>query len=173
MEEFFNDICKTYYEKILKYVYFNINDEDVANDITQDVFLVVYKKIDILYKHSNIGGFIFKTAKNIVKKYKREMYLKLINEIYQEDKMCNIADKSCNIDAVIDNEINEYDFIFDVIGNLSEEKRKLYDLYYINKKPMKQISKETGINYSALKMRYTRLRKEIQSIVKKIAEEKF
>ena len=171
-EKFFNELCKLYYEKVLKYAYFSVRDDSSARDITQSVFLIVYEKIEYVFKHPNAGGFIFQTAKNLVKQHKREIYNKLTTEINSED-IINISRSVGDISDIIDKEINEFDYISDVLDMLTDEKRKLYNLYYIKRKPMKEIAYEYGMEYSAIRMRYARLRKEIKALVKEIAEKNF
>ena len=148
---FFDELCRKYYEKVLKYIYFSIKDETSARDITQEVFLIVYEKSSCILSHPNIGGFIFQTAKNLVKKHKRELYNKLITEI-NNDNISYIADNTYDILDTIDKKINEFDFISDI---------------------MEEIAKELGISYSAVRMRYVRLRKEIKALVQEFAEENF
>ena len=171
-EKFFNELCAEYYEKILKYVYFNIKDETYSRDITQNVFLIVYEKIEYVFKHPNIGGFIFQTAKNLVRQHKREIYNKLMMEINDED-IINVSYSTFEISDFLDKEINEFDYISDVLNMLTDEKRNLYNLYYIKRKPMEEIAYELGIGYSAVRMGYVRLRKEIRDLVKELAEKKF
>ena len=168
-ERFFNELCERYYEKILKYVYFNIKDESSARDITQNVFLVVYEKIEYVFKHPNIGGFIFQTAKNLTRRHKREIYNKLTKEINSDD-VGNISGGTWEISDMIDREINEFDYVSDILDMLSGDKRNLYNLYYIKMKPMEEIARELGIEYSAVRMRYVRLRKEIKGLIKELAE---
>lgn len=58
------------------------------------------------------------------------------------------------------------DIYFDlVLGSLSENERKLYELYYVLKKPMKIIARELRLNETALRMKYVRLRKKVKRIV--------
>ncbi len=172
LDLFFDDLCSEYYEKILKYTYFNIKDEASARDITQEVFLIVYEKIEYVFNHPNAGGFIFQTAKNLTRKHKREVYLKLMKEI-NDDNIINFTSGSYDISELIDKEIDEFDYISDVMNMLSEDKRKLYNLYYIKKIPMEEIAVRLGIEYSAVRMRYVRLRKEIKEIVRELAKENF
>ena len=160
-ERFFNELCERYYEKILKYVYFNIKDESSARDITQNVFLVVYEKIEYVFKHPNIGGFIFQTAKNLTRRHKREIYNKLTKEINSDD-VGNISGGTWEISDMIDREINEFDYVSDILDMLSGDKRNL-----------EEIARELGIEYSAVRMRYVRLRKEIKGLIKELAEKKF
>lgn len=173
-EIFFDELCNNYYKKILKYLMFNLNDESCAMDAVQDVFLIAYEKIKSLKSHPNPAGFLFQTAKNIMKKKKREIYQKVLNEVYKNDNsIIDIADNNSNIINILDKNINEDDFLIDVFSQLSKEKKELYSLYYIQNNSMENIALKLGIEYSALRMRYVRLRKEIKEIVNKISEEKF
>ncbi len=171
--EFFNKVCSQYYEKILKYCYISLNNEENAKDITQEVFILLFKKADKLYKHPNIGGFLFKSAQNLIKEHKRELYRRLIKEIDSKNGIEFLADNKNDIFAVMDKRINEYDYIDEVIDKLSEDKKSLYKMYYIDKISMAQIADMLGIKPSALRMRFTRLRREIIKNVKKLAKEKF
>lgn len=173
-DDFFDDLCKLYYEKIFKYIYFNIRDKSSANDIIQEVFMIAYEKLDIIAKHPNLGGFLFQTAKNIIKKYEREAYNKFKQEMEcDEEYLKQIKSNKYDISFVLDSNIDESNFIYDVISSLSEEKRELYCLYYVQHKSMLEIAELMKIEYSALRMRFVRLRREIIEIVKKISDEKF
>jgi len=171
-EKFFNELCARYYEKILKYIYFNIKDESSARDITQSVFLIVYEKIEYVFEHPNIGGFIFQTAKNLTRKHKREIYNKLTLE-FNDENIIDVCCNTCEISDILDKEINEFDYISDVLNMLTAEKRNLYNLYYIKKKPMEEIAIELGVGYATVRMRYVRLRKEIKCLVRELAEKNF
>lgn len=169
-DRYFEELCSEYYKKVFRYTLFCIKDEDAAADIVQEVFVTVFKKLD--EKHPNPGGFIFQTAKNIIKEYKRKLYLRIMREI-REDERYDIPDATNTIQRAIDSNINEYEYVTDILSQLSEEKYRLYKLYYIDRIPMDKISKSLGIEYAALRMRYVRLRKEIHELVKKLANEKF
>lgn len=172
-DNFFEDICSKYYKDVLKYLNFVIKDNDAANDIVQETFIVVYNNIKKVYTHKNIGGFIFKTAQNLAKNYKKQLYKKLVKEIYIDENIMQIQDSKGTIENLIDSDINEWDYITDILDYLSYDKRKLYKMYYIDHKSMKDISNELNFEYAALRMKYVRLRREIKELVKNLAEEKF
>ncbi len=167
-DKYFEDLCGQYYKKVFKYILFCVKNEDAAADIVQETFVTVYKKLD--EKHPNPGGFIFQTAKNIIKEYKRKLYIKIMREINEDYEM---SDESDTIEKTLDSNINEYEYITDILSQLSSEKYMLYKLYYIDKTPMEKIASDMGIEYTALRMRYVRLRKEIKELVRRLAEEKF
>jgi RNA polymerase sigma-70 factor (ECF subfamily) len=174
---FFEQLCVDYYEKILRYLYGVLNDETAAKDCTQDVFLIACKKADVLSAHPNPGGFLFQTAKNLAHKSRREGFRQMLNELRTEaaaDALtAKLADANADIEKVLDEEINEGDYIETVLGRLSEDKRNLYTLYYINKLTMAEIAVRLGAEEPAVRMRYVRLRREIKTIIAEVAEQNF
>ncbi len=172
-DAFFCALCEKYYANIYKYLYIALDDKDLACDTVQEVFMNAYKNIELLNTHPNPAGYLFKTAKNLVGSHKREIYKRLLKETSIDNENMYIHDTKSDIDTVIDAKINEYEYIDEALSCLSEEKLELYRLYYIEKRTMKDIAAETGIGYTALRMKYVRLRREIKDNVKRIAEEKF
>jgi RNA polymerase sigma-70 factor (ECF subfamily) len=174
---FFEQLCVDYYEKILRYLYGVLDDETAAKDCTQDVFLIACQKVDVLSAHPNPGGFLFQTAKNLAHKSRREGFKQMLNELRTEaaaDALtAKLADANADIEKVLDEEINEGDYIEAVLGRLSEDKRNLYTFYYINKQTMAGIAARLGVEEPAVRMRYVRLRREIKTIIAEVAEQNF
>ncbi|MDO5388264.1 MAG: hypothetical protein Q4F63_03435, partial [Clostridia bacterium] len=73
----------------------------------------------------------------------------------------------------INSEINEYEYLTEILSSLSDDKKDLYKWYYVDNIPMKEIAEREGIEYTALRMKYVRLRKEIKEKVREISENKF
>lgn len=172
-DAFFDEICERYYKDIFKYLVFTLKNEEAANDITQDTFVVVYKNIKKVYNHENIGGYIFRTAQNLGKNYKKELYKRLIREINIDDNVVDIQDYKSDIESRMDADIDEYEYIIDIIDSLSDEKKRLYNMYYVEHKPMKEIAAVMNVEYTAIRMKYVRLRKEIREMVRELAEKYF
>ena len=72
-----------------------------------------------------------------------------------------------------DEKIQEEDYIDEVISSISEEKQKLYRMYYIEGKTHKEIAARLGVSEVSLRMKYVRLRREIKQIVSEIAKKNF
>jgi RNA polymerase sigma-70 factor (ECF subfamily) len=166
-----------YYEKVLRYLYSVLNDKTRAKDCVQDVFLIACRKADILRSHPNPGGFLFQTAKNLAHKSRREGFRQMLNELQIEAAVdaltTKLADANADIDKALDEKINESDYIETVLGRLSDDKRRLYTLYYISKRTMAEIAAILGAEEPATRMRYVRLRREIKNIITEVAEQNF
>lgn len=76
-ERFFDGLCEDYYEKVLRYLYAALADEQAARDTVQEVFLVAWQKREALLTHPNPGGFLFLTAKNLAQKARREAFARM------------------------------------------------------------------------------------------------
>lgn len=172
-DAFFTEICQKYYKDVFKYLVFTLKNEDRANDALQDTFITVYKNIKKVYVHQNQGGYVFKTAQNIAKNYKKELYKRLSREVNIDEGIIELRDYNSDIEKAMDSDINEYDYITDIIESLNNDEIKLYNMYYVENKPMKEIAIDLGIEYTALRMKYVRLRRKIKEKVKEVAEKYF
>lgn len=170
---FFEQLCVDYYEKILRYLYAALGDETAARDCTQEVFLTACQKLELLKEHPNQGGFLFQTAKNLARKTRRESFSRMLRELSGSDDATEIVDLYAEIETALDNEINELEYIETVLSRLTNEKRKLYSLYYLNNKSMAEIAVLLDLEEAAVRMRYVRLRREIRAIVSEVAEQNF
>ena len=83
-EEAFNIIYKEYYRLIYYVIYHIVEDSEVANDLTSDTFITMYKKIDQHDPSKSFKYWLVSIAKNNAKQYlRKKMQEKVIvdNEI--------------------------------------------------------------------------------------------
>ena len=172
-QDFFEELCLLYYEKILGYCYAVLREEAAARDVTQEVFLTALQKTTLLGQHPNPGGFLFQTAKNLAQKSRRQSFVRLLREQALEEQEALLTDRHAGIEMALDREIDEGDYIEAVLEALSEDKRRLYELYYVSGKSMSEIAGLLAIEEPALRMRYVRLRREIKAIAGEVAERYF
>lgn len=60
----FEDIYKTYWDRIFRLCMGFVNDYDAAQDLTQETFIIVWQKLDTFRNESSIGTWIFRIASN-------------------------------------------------------------------------------------------------------------
>lgn len=173
-DEFFDNLCVDYYEKILRYCYLKLSNEAAARDCVQDVFLLALSKLETISKHPNPGGFLFQTAKNLIQEERREYSKRMLKETELESDCVTIYEDV--FDTLLnehDEYIDEQEYIPHVLSMLSQEKKELYSLYYVEKKSMREIAQMYNTEEAAIRMRYVRLRREIKSIVSDVAQKHF
>lgn len=172
-EQFFDELCELYYEKILRYLFSVLENETAARDTTQEVFLTACSKRELLMQHPNAGGFLFQTAKNLAKKARRESFVKIAREQDLDSAQDSMPDDNRSIESMLDKQIDEQWYVDEVLYALTPEKRKLYGCYYLEGKKMSEIAKDYHLDEATIRMRYVRLRREIIAIASEVAEQKF
>lgn len=174
MDKLFIELCEMYHEKVLKYLYYSIGNIEDAKDLTQEVFTHIYKEIESVNGHENVGGYIFKTAKYKAANFKRKRVTKSKREVTNYvDNKGETKDLHGQLKNKYDSMIDEEQYIDIVLSRLAKDKRQLYKYYYIEKKSHKEIAKILNINEASIRMKYVRLRREVKQVVHKIAEENF
>ncbi|MHC1749409.1 MAG: RNA polymerase sigma factor [Cellulosilyticaceae bacterium] len=173
-DKLFVELCEEYHPKIVKYLYYMVGDIEEAKDLTQEVFTIVYRKIEIVEKHENQGGFIFQTAKNVGANFKRKKFKQLnMERPIEEEIPGKFEDVGDELWDIYDQRIDETSYVATVLNEVSKEKQQLYQWHYIDGKSYSEIARLLDMNEASVRMRYVRLRREIKKITIKLAEEKF
>ncbi|HSD07234.1 RNA polymerase sigma factor [Flavobacterium sp.] len=60
----FENIYKSYWDRIFRLCMGFVNDYDVAQDLAQETFIIVWQKLDTFRNESSIGTWIFRIASN-------------------------------------------------------------------------------------------------------------
>ncbi len=85
----FDDIYKEYYHKILNFCYLKLNDRQLAEDCTQEVFLAFSRKMHSLRLDTNLGAWLYKAAKIEIlrchKKHRNNISLEELEDTPQEE----------------------------------------------------------------------------------------
>lgn len=163
----FKQLCQENYARIYNYIFAMVKDSFLAEDLTQEVFTTAFLKGDIFLKHESPPAFLYRTAKLKVLEAFREKGRGEVAELNEDAAGIDVEPLQVLMREK-DRQIDETQFVPKVMGRLSKNQLDLYQRYYIEKKPMKQIAKELGIKEAALKMRYVRLRRDVKKIVKEI-----
>ncbi|MFH6972949.1 RNA polymerase sigma factor [Flavobacterium petrolei] len=86
----FEDIYKLYYHKIYRICMGYVNDYDVAQDLTQETFIIVWKQLPRFRNESSIGTWIFRIASNnclrLIEKEKRVIKTELTINLIEENQ---------------------------------------------------------------------------------------
>ncbi|WP_264535306.1 RNA polymerase sigma factor [Flavobacterium sp. N1736] len=60
----FEVIYKTYWDRIFRLCMGFVNDYDIAQDLAQETFIIVWQKLDTFRNESSVGTWIFRIASN-------------------------------------------------------------------------------------------------------------
>ena len=155
-----------YLKLIYGFVYKNVGDVAEAEDITQEVFVKIWKNIRKFDQKKNFKPWIFQIAKNtsvdFLRKKKSIPFSKFENEKGQNPLVENIKSNSPDLLG----EISDRKIIDSAMQTLGEKERKLINLRHIEGLSFQQISETFKESINTVNSRYRRtlatLRKNIK-----------
>ena len=145
------------YDKIYRYCYFKIYDEQVAQDITQETFLRFYKQ------GSNPGrekeqSYLYTIAKNLCIDHFRKHTAESLEEITEEATDDPTEDLISNLTLRM------------TISKFPEDEQELIFLRYVNEISVTAICKITGLSRFAV---YRKLSKSLKWLKEELPKEGF
>jgi len=162
-DEVFTEIMYRYQEKIYWLIRKMVLDHDDADDLTQDVFVKVYHKLNDFKGQSQLYTWIYRIAVNhtltFIEREKRKVY-------FEDDEALERA-LSDKIEQEMDNDADEMDKLLQLaISALPEKQRAVFLMRYYDEMEYKQIAEITGTSEGALKASYHHAVKKIEEFVK-------
>jgi RNA polymerase sigma-70 factor (ECF subfamily) len=173
----FDGIVRRYYEKILKFCVFALGgNRSLAEDCTQDIFLILYENMARLRDYDKIGGWLYKTADNISKQYaaslRRER--KALAGPFKDPghdglPVDNISAKSVTSEEERIAEEKALGRARAAIGRrLKPGDKQILELAFRQKKPLKEVAARLNLSLSAVKSRASRLRQKINALAREL-----
>ena len=145
------------YDKIYRYCYFKVYDEQVAQDITQETFLRFYKQ-GLSLATSRELPYLYTIAKNLCIDNFRKKTVESLEDIAEE----------VTYDPTV--EWIESLSLRMLISKLPEDEQELIFLRYVNDIPITAICKITGLSRFAI---YRRLSKSLKWLKEELLKEGF
>lgn len=164
----FDDLYDKTYKNVLKYVVCNCSNAEDINDIIQNIYMEVLKKIQNEVVFNNESAYIMGIAKNKVNEYYRHKYKVKIISLFakKDDEEFNI-DIPDSIDLELDYIKNEdINFIWDFLKKKKIIIFKVFYLYYYEDLSIENISKALNISQSNVKHYLYRTINELKKVMK-------
>jgi RNA polymerase sigma-70 factor, ECF subfamily len=158
-EEKLEQLIIEFEQDIKSLCYSYINDWSTAEDITQEVFIICFEKMDYFRGESSYKTWLAKIAVNKCRDFIRSKinwsWIPLAS--LTEDLKCQ--DLSVE-EQVILNEKNR--MLLRRVSSLSEISREIILLYYFKELKIWEIEKLTGLNQDTIKSRLRRARTQLR-----------
>lgn len=164
-EEMLDEIMDTYGQMIQQLAYTYVKDKSIAEDLTQDIFIKVYKKLEQYDGRASIKTWIYQIAINHCKDYLKSWYHRKVMLTEKMSEM--IASKRDNIEQQII-EKNEEKQLVNAVLQLPVKYREVVFLYYFEELSIHEMSETLTTNANTLK---TRLKRARQLLKQKLEEE--
>ena len=160
----FNFIVLKYQKKVYWVVRRMVLDHDDADDITQEVFIKLYRTMSDFRGESSLFTYLYKIAVNYSLnhlKKNRNKFEKLKNI---DEESYNIKDSSKNQDAVMADKEREK-LLKEAMLALPDQQRAVFSLRFYDELSYEEISKILGKSVGGMKANYFHALKKIQSFL--------
>jgi RNA polymerase sigma-70 factor (ECF subfamily) len=174
----FNGIVKRYYEKILKFCAYALGgNRSAAEDCTQDIFLILYENMARLKDYERIGGWLYKTADHITKRYAASLRKERkhfaapspgaedgetpLDRIAAGDRVKSEEEQRAEEQALAR-------AAAEIEKQLGPKDAQILEIAFRQKNPLKEVAARLGISLSAAKSRTSRLRQKISALAREL-----
>lgn len=143
-DEFKERIYTDYYDKVYRLIVGKICNPHQAEDITQDVFVKVYEKLDTFDESkASISTWIYRIAQNTLIDYyrTRKVHCELPEDLPEDNYI---------EDDVINDELLEA--LANALSDIPEREKDLVVLHYYGYESLKEIALQMGMSYSNTKL---------------------
>lgn len=145
----FDDIYTGYWQKIFRLCMGYVNDFDLAQDLAQETFIIVWQQLPKFRHESSIGTWIFRIASN-----------NCLRQI-QKDGRVRKADLPAELAAPVTEDIEpRIQFLYQCIAELPETDRIVISLELENVKQA-EIAQITGLSESNVRVKIFRIKEKL------------
>ena len=149
-------IYEDYHFKVRNFILSKVNDFNLAEDLTSEVFLKVYKNIDKFdSKKSSISTWIFTITRNNLIDYYRT---RKVEAELPEDLTYEVDEDICNEENL--NALKEG------LKTLSDKERNIIILHYYSKMTLKDAAIKLNISYAYAKLIHKKALLKLKKVFK-------
>lgn len=151
--ELIDEIMNKHGQEILRLVYSYVNNKEVAEDLTQDIFIKCFKALHTYNRKSQVKTWLWRIAINHCKDFLKSWYNKNVI-ISEEEPTTNRTNKEMVEEVVIQKE--EDGQLITAIMTLPIKYREVIYLYYYEELLIKEIAVLTEVSGNTVKTRLRR-----------------
>ena len=163
-EEAFTSLVQMYQKRIHALAWRKIGDYHIAEEITQDTFLQVYKNLSTLSNPKQFDGWLYVIANrlciNWIQRHKTSMQSLDAIPTHEVEKVYSRKYESEQREKEI---LERYsDIVKNLLEKLPESERTVITLYYLGEMTAKEIGKFLGVSVNTIKSRLRRARNRLK-----------
>lgn len=162
-QDAFAKLVDQYKSYVYTIVYRVIGTSAVAEEVSQDVFVKVYRKLNTFTGESKFSSWLFSVAYRTAIDQRRKLQRQPVtSEIQAQHQEYFIAENASD-QTIIDTERKH--FLQKAIDNLNEEQAGVITLFYLKEHTIQEICEISGMTKSKVKVLLFRARKKLKTIL--------
>lgn len=158
-EQYFTPLLKRYSRQVFSLMVKMTDNKEDAEELTQDVFLKVYRSLDSFHGNSSFSTWLYRIAYNTaisaLRKQKHE-WLSI-----EEGTFDNLAEEEAEDALEQSSREEQIERLEQALEQLPPDERALILLFYQQKKCVDEIAVITGLTASNVKTKLHRIRKKL------------
>ncbi|TWG41893.1 LOW QUALITY PROTEIN: RNA polymerase sigma-70 factor (ECF subfamily) [Bacillus sp. AK8] len=151
-EDLIDEIMNKYGQEVLQLVYSYVNNKEVAEDLTQDIFVKCYKSLHTYKGNSNLKTWLWRIA-NQCKDYLKSWYNKKV--IVTEDDFTYMESQKESVEQTVIQNAEDRE-LASAVMSLPIKYREVIYLFYYEELSIKEIATVIEVKENTIK---TRLKK--------------
>nr|WP_202441457.1 sigma-70 family RNA polymerase sigma factor [Bacillus thuringiensis] len=163
-EDLIDEIMNKYGQEVLQLVYSYVNNKEVAEDLTQDIFVKCYKSLHTYKGNSNLKIWLWRIAINHCKDYLKSWYNKKV--IVTEDDFTYMESQKESVEQTVIQNAEDRE-LASAVMSLPIKYREVIYLFYYEELSIKEVATVIEVKENTIK---TRLKKA-KELLKKGLEE--
>ena len=164
-DEAFSVLVEKYRRNVHALAWRKVGDFHFAEEITQDAFLQVYKKLSTLRNPNHFAGWLYVITNRLCKNWHRKSKSAAIQSLESISKReIDEFSYKCYESEQRENEVSELriETVKKLLQKLPESERTVVILYYLGEMTAKEIGNFLGVSVNTIKSRLQRARKRLQ-----------
>jgi RNA polymerase sigma-70 factor (ECF subfamily) len=163
----FAELYDIYAPRIYRYVYFKVQTEDIAEDITADVFLKSWEYIQRREKQiSSFRAFVYQMARNAVADHYRER-AKQNTTAQSHEQLDQLPSLHPSLAALVEQQ-SDLDVVNKALAGLKDEYREALLLKYVEDYTTRDIAKILDKSNGAVRVTIHRALEALREEIKKL-----
>ena len=163
-QEAFRLIFERYSRPLISFVYDQVGNRELAEELTQETFVRAYRSLHTLREETKLSTWLFGIAKNVARESLRARR-RTNQHVDLDDKLVlNLSDRGpVPVKQLLNKELNEV--IQNSLALLDEDKRLVFTLKVFQQCSYEEIAEITGFSIPKLKTDLHRARTEMRKRV--------
>lgn len=145
----FEDLFKSYFQDLMRFVCSYVNDEEVAKDIVHDVFFALLKNKKHLDVSYSMKSYLFTLSRNYALNYLKHLRVVAMNEREVTESLENAGDELEIYEERV-SRLNEK------LAELPEKQREVLMKCFVEGRKYKDVADEMEISINSLKTHISR-----------------
>ena len=163
-DEAFSVLVRKHQKSIHALAWRKVGDFHIAEEITQDTFLQVYKNLAQLKNPNQFGGWIYVIANRLCLKWlqKNKLSMQSLDDTPAEEIEEVSYTRYASDQRQAEGTEDRHELVKKLLAQLPESERTVVTLYYLGEMTAKEIGKFLGVSVNTIKSRLRRGRKRLQ-----------